>query len=163
MAGASEAAPEAVRQAVGGGCQSGWGQVMSGTNAIEAGVRGTVAGHRVGALPPPPRAQSMICVHQHCTLFRHPDAMLKGRIPSEVEDMPAQPRACGLPVLTLTPNALKQRCDLQSPFPSPPPTAPDAIYPLPPPPPPPIRVQGGAKDWGGQRLGVHDAPDALWQ
>ena len=28
--GASEAAPEAVRQAVGGGCQSGWGAVTVG-------------------------------------------------------------------------------------------------------------------------------------
>ena len=35
---ASEAAPEAVRQAVGGGCQSGWGRVFSVTNAIEAGT-----------------------------------------------------------------------------------------------------------------------------
>ena len=34
----SEAAPEAVRQAVGGGCQSGWGQLLSVTNAIEAGA-----------------------------------------------------------------------------------------------------------------------------
>ena len=36
--GASEAAPEAVRQAVGGGCQSGWGRLLSVTNAIEAGT-----------------------------------------------------------------------------------------------------------------------------
>ena len=36
--GASEAAPEAVRQAVGGGCQSGWGRLLSVTNAIEAGI-----------------------------------------------------------------------------------------------------------------------------
>ena len=35
---ASEAAPEAVRQAVGGGCQSGWGRLLSVTNAIEAGT-----------------------------------------------------------------------------------------------------------------------------
>ena len=35
--GASEAAPGAVRQAVGGGCQSGWGRLLSVTNAIEAG------------------------------------------------------------------------------------------------------------------------------
>ena len=47
--GTSEAAPQAVRQAVGGGCQSGWGP--SFTNAIEAlGVRETVAGHRLGAV-----------------------------------------------------------------------------------------------------------------
>ena len=36
--GTSEAAPEAVRQAVGGGCQSGWGRLLSVTNAIEAGA-----------------------------------------------------------------------------------------------------------------------------
>ena len=34
--GASEAAPEAVRQAVGGGGQSGWGRLLAVTNAIEA-------------------------------------------------------------------------------------------------------------------------------
>ena len=31
-------APEAVRQAVGGGCQSGWGRLLSVTNAIQAGT-----------------------------------------------------------------------------------------------------------------------------
>ena len=36
--GASEAAPEAVRQAVGGGCQSGWGRLLLVTNAIEPGT-----------------------------------------------------------------------------------------------------------------------------
>ena len=36
--GSSEAAQEAVRQAVGGGCQSGWGRLVSVTNAIEAGT-----------------------------------------------------------------------------------------------------------------------------
>ena len=36
MRGTSEAAPEAARQSVGGGCQSGWGQLLSVTNAIEA-------------------------------------------------------------------------------------------------------------------------------
>ena len=34
--GASEEAPEAVRQAVGGGCQSGLGRLLSVTNAVEA-------------------------------------------------------------------------------------------------------------------------------
>ena len=34
--GTSEAVPEAVRQAVGGGCQSGWGRLLSVTNAIGA-------------------------------------------------------------------------------------------------------------------------------
>ena len=38
MEGASEAAPEAVRVAVGGGCRSGWGRLLSVTNAIEAGT-----------------------------------------------------------------------------------------------------------------------------
>ena len=36
--GTSEAAPAAVRQAVAGGCQSGWGRLLSVTNAIEAGT-----------------------------------------------------------------------------------------------------------------------------
>ena len=36
--GASEAAPEAGRQAVGGGCQSGWGRLLSVANAVEAGT-----------------------------------------------------------------------------------------------------------------------------
>ena len=36
--GTSEATPAAVRQAVGGGCQSGWGRLLSVTNAIEAGT-----------------------------------------------------------------------------------------------------------------------------
>ena len=60
--GASEAAPEAVRQAVGGGCRSGWGRLLSVTNAIEAGTwrqgNSGWAEHRLGALegggvPPP--------------------------------------------------------------------------------------------------------------
>ena len=34
--GGSEVAPEAVRQAVGGGCRSCWGRLLSVTNAIEA-------------------------------------------------------------------------------------------------------------------------------
>ena len=34
----SEAAQGAVRQAVGGGCQSGWGRLLSVTNAIDAGA-----------------------------------------------------------------------------------------------------------------------------
>ena len=35
--GTSEAAPEALRQAVGGGCQSGWGRLLSVTNGTSAG------------------------------------------------------------------------------------------------------------------------------
>ena len=38
MEGVSEVALEAVRQAVGGGCQSGWGRLLLVTNAIEAGT-----------------------------------------------------------------------------------------------------------------------------
>ena len=37
--GASEAAIDAVTQAIGEGCQSGWGRILSATNAIEAGTR----------------------------------------------------------------------------------------------------------------------------
>ena len=33
-----ETASEAVRQAVGGGCQSGWGRLLSVTNAVEVGI-----------------------------------------------------------------------------------------------------------------------------
>ena len=36
--GTSKVAPEAARQAVGGGCQSGWGRLLSVTNAIDAGA-----------------------------------------------------------------------------------------------------------------------------
>ena len=41
-----------VRRAVGGDCQSGWGRLLSVTNAMKLalGVRGTVAGRRLGAL-----------------------------------------------------------------------------------------------------------------
>ena len=54
--GLSDAASEAVRQALGGGCRSGWGRLLSVTNAIEVG---TLAGHMLGTLeggrgsPPP--------------------------------------------------------------------------------------------------------------
>ena len=49
--GTSEAAPEAVRQAVGGGCQSGWGRLLLVTNAMEAGTwRQAELGRRLGAL-----------------------------------------------------------------------------------------------------------------
>ena len=59
--GTSAADPEAVRQAVGGGCQSGWGRLLSVTNAVEAGTcrqrdsGWAKAGHpgRGGGLPPP--------------------------------------------------------------------------------------------------------------
>ena len=37
--GASEAAPAAVKEAVGGGCQSGSGRLLSGTSAVNAGSR----------------------------------------------------------------------------------------------------------------------------
>ena len=36
--GPQKVAPQAVRQAVRGGCQSGWGRLLSVTNAIEAGT-----------------------------------------------------------------------------------------------------------------------------
>ena len=48
--GTPEAAPEAVRQAVGGGCRSGWGRLLSVTLSLALGVRGTVARHRLGAV-----------------------------------------------------------------------------------------------------------------
>ena len=51
--------PEAVRQAVGGGCRSGWGRLPSVTNAIEAGTcrqgdTGWAWARRPGGSPPPP-------------------------------------------------------------------------------------------------------------
>ena len=50
--GTSEAAPEAVGQAVGGGCQSGWGRYCRLQMQLKqaVGVRETVAGHGLGAL-----------------------------------------------------------------------------------------------------------------
>ena len=52
--GTAEAAPEAVRQAVGGGCQSGWGRLLSVTNAIEPGTwRQGDSGYKLGALERP--------------------------------------------------------------------------------------------------------------
>ena len=46
------AAPEAVRQAVGGGCQSSWGGYcrLQMPLKLAFAVRETVAGHRLGAL-----------------------------------------------------------------------------------------------------------------
>ena len=58
--GTSEAVPEAVRQAVGGGCRSGWGRLLSVTHAIEAGIcrQGDTSwvypGRPEGGVPPPP-------------------------------------------------------------------------------------------------------------
>ena len=45
-------APDLIRQAVGGGCQSGCGWLPSFTNAIEADTwpQGEVAGHDLGAM-----------------------------------------------------------------------------------------------------------------
>ena len=40
----------AVRKAVGGGCQSGWGRLLRVTNAIEVAVRGAAAGQKLGTL-----------------------------------------------------------------------------------------------------------------
>ena len=56
-----ERTSEAVRQAVGGGCQSGWGRLLSVTNAIEAGTcrqgdSGWALAGRPGASPPPSNA-----------------------------------------------------------------------------------------------------------
>ena len=54
--GASEAAPEAVRQAVGGGCQSGWRRLLPlqmPLQKLALGHRDTVAGRRLGALGGP--------------------------------------------------------------------------------------------------------------
>ena len=76
--GTSEAAPEAVRQAVGGGCQSGWGRLLSVTDAIEAGTWRQGDRHRLGALdggwgvPSPPSNASLptLAVRQFCVSTR---------------------------------------------------------------------------------------------
>ena len=60
--GTSEGVTEAVRRADGGGCQSGWGRLLSVTNAIEAGTWGsgdsgwasTGRPERGGGVSPPP-------------------------------------------------------------------------------------------------------------
>ena len=60
-------APQAVRQAVGGGCQSGWGRLLSVTNAIEAGFwRQWDSGWALpgrpgwGVTPPPPPSNASL-------------------------------------------------------------------------------------------------------
>ena len=63
--GASGVALEAVRQAVGGGFQSGWGRLLSATNAIEAGTwrqgdNGWAQAGRAGGVPPPPSNASLL-------------------------------------------------------------------------------------------------------
>ena len=70
-----DAAPAAVRPAVGGGCQSGWGRLLSVTNAIEAGAwrQGdsgwAEAGHPGGGGVTPPPFQ---CTpFGGCTVVRH--------------------------------------------------------------------------------------------
>ena len=53
--GASEAAPEAVRQVAGGGCQTGWGRLLSVANATEAGTcrqRDSAGQSGGGGVPP---------------------------------------------------------------------------------------------------------------
>ena len=47
--------PEAVRQAVGGGCQSGWGRLLSVTNAVGAGTRPQGDNGNAILAPPQPR------------------------------------------------------------------------------------------------------------
>ena len=66
--GTSEAAPEAVTQAVGGGCQSGWGRLSSFRNAIQAGIwrqgdSGWVKAGRPGGagFTPPPPSNASLC------------------------------------------------------------------------------------------------------
>ena len=67
--GASEASPEAVRQAVGGGCHSGWGRLLSVTKAVELGVRETVARHRLGALKGIGGYSAPLAVHSRQVLW----------------------------------------------------------------------------------------------
>ena len=60
-------APEAVRQAVGGGCRSGWGRLLSVTNAVEAGTcrqrdSGWAIGWTIwrGGMVPPPLSSASL-------------------------------------------------------------------------------------------------------
>ena len=85
--GTSEAAPAAVGQAVGGGCQSGWGRLLSVTNAGAAGTcrqgdsgwafpgRPGVGGEG-GYLPPPSNA-SLGGLHHRYTPSSHRHQLLK--------------------------------------------------------------------------------------
>ena len=80
--GASEAVPEAVRQAVGGGCRSGWGGYCRLQMALRPalGVRGTLAGRRLGALegggglPPfqciPPTPKTKVTIVKKHEIYR---------------------------------------------------------------------------------------------
>ena len=88
---------EAVRQAVGGGCRSGWGRLLSVTNGIEAGLcrqgdRGWVlAGRRGGGMPPPPPF-SCIPVQEPASEdvdVPETDAAVVGQAPAAAEEMPA--------------------------------------------------------------------------
>ena len=94
----SDAAPEAVRQAVGGGCQSGWGRLLSVTKSLSPALaaREAAAGHSLGALegggdtpplsnaPPPPcettgTEKAMKAVRSHARLtFGAPPCESKG-------------------------------------------------------------------------------------
>ena len=89
--GTSEAAAEAVGQAVGGGCQSGWGRLLSVTNAIEAGTwrqgdSGWASAGRPGGgggSPPPTSRESLLDPSQEqfptpqtpCGYLRHCQAV----------------------------------------------------------------------------------------
>ena len=77
---ASEAVPEAVWQAVGGGCRSGWGRLQSVTNAVEAGTcsqgptRGR--GRRSPLFKPPPR-----CRNQRASVALQARGVVRGLLP----------------------------------------------------------------------------------
>ena len=71
----SEAAPEGVRQAVGGHCRSGWGRLLSQMPLKPAlAARETMAGHRLSALAVPP---ALLQPSQACRLKEaHLETML---------------------------------------------------------------------------------------
>ena len=79
--GTSEAAPEAVRQATGEGCRSGWGRLLSVTNSIEAGTwrqgdSGWAMAGRGGGGPPPPFQRIPGGVGPLCTVLGRSMAVL---------------------------------------------------------------------------------------
>ena len=76
----SEAAPEAVRQAVGGGCRSGWGRLLSVTYAIEPGTWSQGDSGWGGGYPPIPMhpCAAPIAPHVgiHKTTIVHPPLLV---------------------------------------------------------------------------------------
>ena len=109
LLGASEPAPEAVRQAVGGGCQSGWGRLLSVTNAMEAdayrqgdsgwALAGRPGGGGGGGVVPPtlpmhPWVRPRLPPHMALSLSRAAVSAMSPGKPPQSQDL--QTWSCGL-------------------------------------------------------------------